>query len=115
MDNESDVQPRPEFEVRKTVFPDEPEGREPESPTEETNGTNGGLHEEAAPSEDAVEPGKIWQLKANLSCPLNTKIEVRPVPENTRLLFKGKYHSTADLLFDWFGFNQTSRYFTNSA
>ena len=54
MDNESDVQPRPEFEVRKTVFPDEPE-----SPTEETNGTNGGLHEEAAPSEDAVEPGKI--------------------------------------------------------
>jgi len=59
MDNESDVQPRPEFEVRKTVFPDEPEGREPESPTEETNGTNGGLHEEAAPSEDAVEPGKI--------------------------------------------------------
>ena len=28
---------------------------------------------------------------------------------------KGKYHCTADLLFEWFGFNQTSKYVTNSA
>ena len=26
-------------------------------------------------------------------------------PENTHLLRKGKYHCTADLLFDWFGFS----------
>ena len=25
--------------------------------------------------------------------------------ENTHLLCKGKYHCTADLLFDWFGFS----------
>ena len=25
-------------------------------------------------------------------------------PENTRLLRKGKYHCTVDLLFDWLGF-----------
>ena len=29
------------------------------------------------------------------------------VPENTHK--RGKYHCTADLLFDWFGFNQTSK------
>ena len=27
------------------------------------------------------------------------------VAENTHLLCKGKYHCTADLLFDWFGFS----------
>ena len=30
---------------------------------------------------------------------------VRMQPENTHLLCKGKYHCTADLLFDWFGFS----------
>ena len=34
---------------------------------------------------------------------------------NTHLLRKGKNHCTVDLLFDWFGFNQTSKYVTNSA
>ena len=32
------------------------------------------------------------------------------VAENTHLLCKEKYHCTADLLFDWFGFDQTSKY-----
>ena len=35
--------------------------------------------------------------------------------QNTQLLRKGKYHYTADILFDWFGFNQTSKYGTTSA
>ena len=30
-------------------------------------------------------------------------------PENTHLLCKGKYHCTADLLFDQLGFGQTSK------
>ena len=29
--------------------------------------------------------------------------------ENTHLLCKGKYRCTADLLFDWFGFDQTCK------
>ena len=29
--------------------------------------------------------------------------------ENTHLLCKGKYQCMADLLFDWFGFDQTSK------
>ena len=29
----------------------------------------------------------------------------RDEAENTHLLRKGKYHCTADLLFDWFGFS----------
>ena len=29
--------------------------------------------------------------------------------ENTDLLCKGKYHCMTDLLFDWFGFDQTSQ------
>ena len=34
-------------------------------------------------------------------------MSVTPVTkaENTHLLRKGKYHCTADLLFDWFGFS----------
>ena len=32
-----------------------------------------------------------------------------PSPENTRFLHKGKYHFTADLLLDLFGFGQTSK------
>ena len=34
-------------------------------------------------------------------------------PVNTHLLCKGKYHCTADLLFDWFGFLQTSKCVVN--
>ena len=33
--------------------------------------------------------------------------------ENTHLLSKGKYNYTADLLFDWLGFGQTSKYVVN--
>ena len=33
-----------------------------------------------------------------------------PRTENTHLLCKRKYHCTTDLLFDWFGFGQTSKY-----
>ena len=29
--------------------------------------------------------------------------------ENTHLLREGKYHCTADLIFDWFGFGRTSK------
>ena len=29
--------------------------------------------------------------------------------ENTDLLCKGKYHCMTDLLFDWFGFDQTMK------
>ena len=31
-------------------------------------------------------------------------------PENTNLLCKGKYHCKAELLFSWFGFNQTGNF-----
>ena len=34
--------------------------------------------------------------------------------ENTHFLRKGKYHCAAKLLFDWFRFNQTSKYVFNS-
>ena len=34
--------------------------------------------------------------------------------ENTHLLHKGKYHCLADLLFVWFGFNQTFKSVSNS-
>ena len=30
-------------------------------------------------------------------------------PENTPFHHKGKYHCTTDLVFDWFGFDQTSK------
>ena len=30
-------------------------------------------------------------------------------PDNTDLHYNGKYHFTADLLFDWFGFDQASK------
>ena len=33
--------------------------------------------------------------------------------ENTHWICKGKCHCTADLLFDWFVFNQTSKYVNN--
>ena len=36
----------------------------------------------------------------------SVKLEVT-VPENTD--HKGKYHCTADLLFDWFGFDHASK------
>ena len=35
-------------------------------------------------------------------------------PENTHLLCKGKYNCMADLLFVWFGFNQTCKSLSNS-
>ena len=35
--------------------------------------------------------------------------------EKTHLLCKEKCHYLADILFDWFGINQTSKYVTNSA
>ena len=35
-------------------------------------------------------------------------------PENTHLLRKGKYHCTADILFDRFGFNQICKSVSNS-
>ena len=34
-------------------------------------------------------------------------------PENTHLLCKAKYPCTTDLLFDWFGFHQTSKSVVN--
>ena len=44
----------------------------------------------------------IWQLfTGHTAIMLNSN----PLPENTRLLRKGKYHCTADLLFDWFRFS----------
>ena len=36
------------------------------------------------------------------------------VSENTHLLHKGKCHCMADLLFDWFGFDQTCKSLSNS-
>ena len=49
---------------------------------------------------------KSWALAA---CLLNNgtlgKTVIWDNPENTHLLHKGKYHYTADLLFDWFGFS----------
>ena len=37
------------------------------------------------------------------------------IPENTHLLRKGKYHCAAgDLLFDWFGFDQSCKSLSNS-
>ena len=33
--------------------------------------------------------------------------------ENTHLLCKGKFHCTADLLFEWFGFARTSKSVVN--
>ena len=35
-------------------------------------------------------------------------------PENTDLLYKGKYHCTIDLQFDRFGFNQASKGVANA-
>ena len=43
-----------------------------------------------------------------------TKFKVFTSPENTHLLCKGKYHCTADLQFDWFGFDQTCTSLSNS-
>ena len=42
----------------------------------------------------------------------NTSLEgiiLYPKSETTSILCKGKYHCTADLLFDWLGFGQTSK------
>ena len=42
------------------------------------------------------------------------KLFIRLATENNHLLCKGKYHCMTDLLFEWFGFNQTSKYVVNS-
>ena len=58
-------------------------------------------------------------------CTLNVSLEMialnlitnaTPMPkaENTHLLCKGKYHCMADLLFDWFVFDQTCKYLSKS-
>ena len=39
--------------------------------------------------------------------PTAVKYDSMVVPENTH--HRGKYHCMADLLFDWFGFDQTSQ------
>ena len=39
----------------------------------------------------------------------NWQARMNPKPENTHLLCKGKYHCTADLLFDQWRFGQTSK------
>ena len=44
---------------------------------------------------------------------LKTAEKLKVVVENTRLLCKGKYHCTPDLLFGWFGFNQTCKFVSN--
>ena len=46
-----------------------------------------------------------------MKCLLNKGYQkhIKDWPENTHLLRKGKYHCTADLLLDWFGFGQTSK------
>ena len=44
--------------------------------------------------------------------PTAVKYDSMVVPENTH--HRGKYHCMADLLFDWFGFDQTSKYVANS-
>ena len=41
-----------------------------------------------------------------------TFVKHRPYTENTN--HRGKYHSTAHLLFDWFGFDQTRKYVVHS-
>ena len=37
------------------------------------------------------------------------KMFIRLATDNTHLLCKGKHNCMADLLFDWFGFGQTSK------
>ena len=43
-----------------------------------------------------------------------TMIALEVLLENTHLLCKGKYNCTADLLFDSFGFKQSSEFVFNS-
>ena len=40
-----------------------------------------------------------------------TEDSLKLMTDNTHLLHEGKYHCMADLLFDWFGFGQTSKSF----
>ena len=47
-----------------------------------------------------------WREKGDFDTAKNTQLLCT---ENTHLLHKGKYHCTADLLFDWLGFGQTSK------
>ena len=39
----------------------------------------------------------------------------RATADNTHLLCKGKYHCTDDLLFDWFGLDQTTKFHMSKA
>ena len=55
----------------------------------------------------------LAQSKQNQLTTIITSMPMRKslvlcIPENTHLLREGKYHCTTDLLFDWFGFGQTS-------
>ena len=43
--------------------------------------------------------------KCTLVKKLQSSVFMYSTPEKTHLLCKGKYHCTADLLFDWFGFS----------
>ena len=40
---------------------------------------------------------------------VNHRYLMKTKSENTQLLCKGKYHCSADLLLDWFGFGLTSK------
>ena len=50
------------------------------------------------------------QSEGKREAPLNqlhgSNLQLLPKPENNHLLCKGKYHCSADLLFDWFGFSR---------
>ena len=53
---------------------------------------------------------RLGRLEGRLS-----RLEVKLLrSEHTHLLCKGKFHSTVDLLFDWFGFSQTCKSLSNS-
>ena len=48
---------------------------------------------------------KIWLHYLEIPCTHGVVLRDWLVTE--QLLCKGKYHCTTDLLFDWFGFNET--------
>ena len=56
------------------------------------------------------------RMRENILVRQNGEIKVRmwkvPIPEETH--HYGKYHHTADLLFDWFGFVQTIKVVVHS-
>ena len=52
----------------------------------------------------------MWDVTPNRCGIYVDQVTTSLEPDNTNVLCKGKYHCTAGLLFDWFGYAPVNKY-----